>query len=196
MISDAVLDAENNANTATDTPPSSQTHHSTSPQPNLESQCQDLFRPTAWQGLTSIVRKPQRWQLTSSTPLKTTKIPVRFRHPTTTEVRSHTSSQKGLDSTRSSLLKGWVYEAEEVCIGVKTKVVDPGRYQMLDAPLTCCKHKLLETEDAQLRDPYHQHRQASNITEAPLTSHSAFKKTAAKRWPGTSGPISTPLIPL
>jgi hypothetical protein len=196
MISDAVLDAENNANTATDTPPSSQTHHSTSPQPNLESQCQDLFRPTAWRGLTSIVHKPQHWQLTSSTPSKTMKIPVWFCHPTTTEVRSHASSQKGLDLTRSSLPKGWVYEAEEVHIGVKTKVVDPGRYQMLDTPLTRRKRKLLETEDAQLRDPYRQHSWASNITEAPLTSHSASKKTAAKHRPGTSGPISTPLIPL
>jgi hypothetical protein len=195
-ISDAALDVENNISTAMGTPPSSQIHPSISRQPNLESQCQDPFRPTAWQGLTSIMRKPQRWQLTSSAPLKTTKIPARFHHPTTMEVRSRISSLRGSDSTKSSLPKGWVYEAEEARIGVKTKVVDLGKYQMLDAPLTRHKHKWLEIEDAQLHNPYCQHRWASNITGAPPIFHSASTKTAVKRWRGISGPILTPLIPL
>jgi hypothetical protein len=51
MISDAVLDVENNVNTVTGIPPSFQIHPSTSRQPNLELQCQDLFQPTAWRGV-------------------------------------------------------------------------------------------------------------------------------------------------
>jgi hypothetical protein len=196
MISDAVLDVENSMSIATDIPPSSQIHPSTSCQPNLELQCQDPFRPTVWRGLTSIVRKPQHWQLTSSTPLKTTKIPARFRQHTTTAKKLRASSQKGLDSTKSSLPKGWVYEVEEVSAEVKDKVVDPCRYQMLDAPLTRRKRQLLEIEDTQLQDPYRRHHRASNITEALPTSHSASKTTAVKRWRGISGPISTPPIPL
>jgi hypothetical protein len=42
MISDSVLDVENRISTATATPPSSQTLHTTS---HLESQCQDPFWP-------------------------------------------------------------------------------------------------------------------------------------------------------
>jgi hypothetical protein len=114
MISDAALGVVSSENTVTVTPPSSQIHPSTSHQPSLESQCRDPFRPTAWRGLTSIVRKPQRWQLTSSAPLKTTKMPLRFRQHTTTEKRSRVSSPTDLDSTKSSLPKGWVYEAVEV----------------------------------------------------------------------------------
>jgi hypothetical protein len=72
----------------------------------------------------------------------------------------------------------------------------PCKYQMLDVPLTRCKRQLLETEDAQLQDPYRQHRRASNITEAPHTFHSTSKKTAAKCWRGISRPISTLLTPL
>jgi hypothetical protein len=86
-----------------------------------------------------------------------------------------------------------VYEAEEVIAGVKVEVVDPGKYQMLDAPLTRHKRRIREIEDAQLQDPYRQHRRASNTTEAPLTSHSVSKTTAAKRRRGISGPILTPL---
>jgi hypothetical protein len=194
MISDAVLDVENNISTVMGIPPSSQIHPSTSRQPNLESQCRDPFRPTAWRGLTSIVRKPQRWQLTSSVPSKTTKIPAKFRQPT--EMRSRAPSRRDLDSTKLSLPKGWVYEAEEVSVGVKAEVVDPCKYLMLDVPLTRRKRQLLETEDAQLQDPYCQHCRASKITEAPPTSHSTSKKMAAKRRHGISGPISTLPIPL
>jgi hypothetical protein len=103
------------------------------------------------------------------------------------EVRSRISSLRGSDSTKSSLPKGWVYEAEEARIGVKTKMVDLGKYQMLDAPLTRHKHKWLEIEDAQLHNPYCQHRWASNITGAPPIFHSASTKTAVKRWRGISG---------
>jgi hypothetical protein len=196
MISDSVLDVEHNVNTVTGTPLSSQIHPSTSPHPNLELQCQDPFRPTAWQGLTSIVRKPQRWQLTSSMPLKTTKIPIRFRQHTTTAKKSRVSSPRDSDSIESSLPKGWVYEAVEVTVGVKAEVVDLDKYQMLDAPLTRHKRRLLEIDDAQLQDPYRQHRRASNTTEALPLSPSVSKTTAAKRRRGISGPISTLLTPL
>jgi hypothetical protein len=149
LISDDALDAENKINIAMGTLPSSPIHHSTSPLPNLESQCSDPFRPMAWRGLTSIVRKPQRWQLTSSTPLKTTKMPLRFRHPTITAKKLPTSSQRGSELTQSSLPKGWVYEAEEEHATVKVEVVDPAQYLMLDAPLTRSKCKAAE----QLEDP-------------------------------------------
>jgi hypothetical protein len=150
QISDDALDAENKTNIAMGTPPSSLTHHLTSPLPNLESQCSEPFRPTAWRGLTSIVRKPRRWQLASSMPLKTTKMPLQFRHPTITAERSPTSSWKGLELTRPSLPKGWVYEAEEVSAEVKAEVVDPAHYLMLDALLTCSKRKAVD----QLDDPH------------------------------------------
>jgi hypothetical protein len=86
MISDNALNVENRTNTATVTPPSSLIHHSTSPLPSLESQCNDPFQPSVWRGLTSIVCKPQRWQLASSMPLKTMKMPLWFHHPMTTVV--------------------------------------------------------------------------------------------------------------
>jgi hypothetical protein len=126
-------------------------------------------------------------------PSKTIKIPLRFRQPTTTEKKSRVSSLRGLDSSQPSLPKGWVYEVGEVNAEVKVEVVDPGKYQMLDVPLTRHKRRLREIEDAQLQDPYRQHRRASNTTGAPPTFHSAFKTTAVKRRRGISGPISTPL---
>jgi hypothetical protein len=147
QISDDALDAENKINIAMGTPPLSLTHHLTSPLPNLESQCSEPFRPTAWRGLTSIVCKPRRWQLASSTPLKTTKMPLRFCHPTITAKKSPTLSQQGSESTRLSLPKGWVYEAEEVSVEVKAEVVDPAHYLMLDAPLTRNKRKAVDQLD-------------------------------------------------
>jgi hypothetical protein len=86
-----------------------------------------------------------------------------------------------------------VYEAVEVTAEVKAEVVDPGKYQMLDAPLTHHKRRIREIEDAQLQDPYRQHRRASNTIGVPLSSHSASKTTAVKRRRGISGPILTPL---
>jgi hypothetical protein len=176
MISDAVLDVENRTSTATAIPPSFLTHHLTSPQPSLESQCSDPFWPTAWRGLTSIIHRPQHWQLASSMPLKTMKMPLRFRHPMTTVGKLQTSSQKGLGLIPPSLLKGWVYEVEEVRTGVKEEVVDPSQYQMLDALLTRSKCKAAE----QLDSPYHQHRWVSNITEDPPSSPSISKRMAVK----------------
>jgi hypothetical protein len=126
-------------------------------------------------------------------PSKTTKIPLRFRQSTTTAKKSRVSSLRDSDSTKPSLPKGWVYEVGEVVEGVKVEVVDPGKYQMLDAPLTRHKRRILEVEDAQLQDPYRRHHRASSTIEALPTSHSASKITAAKRRRGTSGPISTPL---
>jgi hypothetical protein len=149
-ISDDVLDAENRTNIAMGTLPLSPTHHLTSRLPNLESQCSDLFWPMAWRGLTSIVHKPQHWQLASSMPLKTTKMLLRFRRPTITAKKSPTSSQKGLESTQPSLPKGWVYEAEEEHTAVKAEVVNPTQYLMLDVPLTRSKRKAVD----QLDDPY------------------------------------------
>jgi hypothetical protein len=68
MISDAALAVGNNENTVTDTHHSFQIHHSTSPQTPLESHCRDLFRPTAWRDLTSVMRRPCVTILTGKTP--------------------------------------------------------------------------------------------------------------------------------
>jgi hypothetical protein len=84
MISDDALAVGNSENIATVTLLSSQTPHLTS---LLDSQCAGPFSPMAWRGLTSIIRRPQHWQVASSRPLKTTKMPLRFRQPMTTEGR-------------------------------------------------------------------------------------------------------------
>jgi hypothetical protein len=192
QISDDVLNVENKINIAMGTLLSFPTHHLTSPLPNLESQCSDPFRPTAWRGLTSIVCKPQCWQLASSMPLKTTKMPLRFRRPTITAEKSPTSSQRGLESTLPSLPKGWVYKAEEERAAVKAEVVDPAQYLTLDAPLTRSKHKAVD----QLDDPYLRHRRALSITAAPPSSHSVSKRTAVQHRLVTSASTSMPLTPL
>jgi hypothetical protein len=192
QISDNALDVENRVNIAMGTLPSSPIHPSTSPLPNLESQCSDPFRPMAWRGLTSIVRKPQRWQLASLTPSKTTKMPLQFRRPTITAKKSPTSSQQGSESTQPLLPKGWVYEAEEVSVEVKAEVVDPDQYLTLDAPLTHSKRRAVD----QLDDPYRRHHQALSTTVAPPSSPSISKRTAVKYRPVTSAPISTLPTPL
>jgi hypothetical protein len=192
LISDDALDVENRTSIAMGTLLSSPTHRSTSPLPNLESQCSDPFRPTAWRGLTSIVHKPRRWQLASSTPLKTTKMPLRFHRPTITAKKLPTSSQQGSESTRPLLLKGWVYEAEEEHAAVKAEVVDPAQYLTLDTPLTRSKRKAVD----QLDDPYRQCRQALSTTVAPPSSHSESKRTAMKYRLVSSTHTSTPLTPL
>jgi hypothetical protein len=191
-ISDDALDAENKINTAMGTLQSFPTHHSTSPLPNLDSQCSDPFQPMAWRGLTSIVQKPQRWQLASLTPLKVTKMPLRFRRPMIMAKKLPTSSQRGSESTRSSLPKGWVYEAEEERAAVKAEVVDPARYLMIDAPLTRSKRKAVD----QLDDPHRRHCRASSITAAPHSSHSVSKRTAVKHQLVTSAHTSTLPTPL
>jgi hypothetical protein len=134
MISDAVLSVGNNENTAMVTPLSSPIQPSTSP---LDSQCQDPFWPMAWRTLTSVMRRPQRWQVNLLMPLtKTVKIPLRFHHPTTTAMSSPASSQKDLASDQLSLPKGWVYVPKEVSAEVKAKVVNPSLYQSTDTLLT------------------------------------------------------------
>jgi hypothetical protein len=150
MISDDALDAENRISIAMGTLQSSPILPSNSHLPNLDSQCSNPFQPTAWRGLTSIVHRPQCWQLGSSTPLKTTKIPLRFHHPTTMAEKSLKSSRRASGSVLLSLPKGWVYEAEEVSTEVKAEVVNPTRYLMLDAPLTRSKRRAVE----QLDDPH------------------------------------------
>jgi hypothetical protein len=126
MISDDALAVGNSENTATDTPPSFQTPHSTSLLTPLGSQCQDPFRPTAWRDLTSVVRRPQRWQLASSiASTKTTKIPLRFRQSTTTGRSSRRSLLRDSASHLTLLPKGWVYATEEVGAAVKAEVIDP-----------------------------------------------------------------------
>jgi hypothetical protein len=126
MISDSALGVENKTSTATGTPQSSQTPHLISP---LDSHCGAPFSLTAWRGLTSIVRKPQHWQLTLSMPSKTTKMPLRFRRPTTMAGSSRVSSPRALGSTKPSLPKGWVYVPEEVRTEVKVEVADPNLYR-------------------------------------------------------------------
>jgi hypothetical protein len=190
MISNAVLGVENNENTAMVTPLSSLIPLSTSPQRNLDSQCKDPFRPTAWQELTSIVRKPQRWQVDSLTHSnKTTKIPLKYCQRTTTKGSSPESLQKDSALIKPRLPKGWVYTTEEVNSKVKTEVVDPDQYQTIATPNKC------KAAD-QLDDPYHQHLRASSTTEALPLSHSTSKRTAVKRRLVTSGRTSTHLTPL
>jgi hypothetical protein len=140
MISDNALNVASKENISMGIPPLSPIPCLTSPLPNLNSHCRDLFRPVVWHDSTSVVHKPQHWQVASSThSSKTTKIPLRFCHPTTTTGSSQESSQKDLVLTRLSLLKGWVYAMEEVHTEVKTKVVDPSLYKALDTPLTHAK---------------------------------------------------------
>jgi hypothetical protein len=179
MISDGVLAVASNENIAMGIPHSSQIHHSTSPLTPLESQCQDLFCPTAWRDLTSVVRRPQRWQLASSTASsKTTKMPLRFRQHTTTEKSSRGSLLRDLASRPTSLPKGWVYETEEVAVAVKAKVTDPSKYLTPDAPLTRSQLKSVQ----QLDDPHHRHRRASSIIEAlPSSPSASVTNMAVKR---------------
>jgi hypothetical protein len=190
MISDAALGVENNDNTVTVTPLSSLIPHSTS---HLDSQCGGPFSPTAWRGLTSIVRRPQRWQVDSSMPLKTTKMLLRFRQPITTEKRLHALSRRDLDSKSQSLPKGWVYEVEDTKVKTEAEVVDPSSYLTSNTPLTRLKRK--RQLDNQSDDPYHQHHRASNIIEAPHSSLSASKRTAMKHRRITSRLTSMPPIP-
>jgi hypothetical protein len=137
MISDSALAVASNENTATGIPQSSQIPHSTSPLTPLESHCQDPFRPTAGRDLTSVVRRPRRWQLASSIASnKTTKMPLRFRQSMTTEQSLCGSSQRDSASHPTSLPKGWVYAIEEVGAAVKAEVTNPSKYLMADAPLT------------------------------------------------------------
>jgi hypothetical protein len=192
MISDAALGVGSKENTAMATPPLYQIPLSTS---HLDSQCGPPFQPTAWRDLTSVVRRPRRWQVDLSTcSTKTTKIPLRFCQHMTTVRSSRASSLKDLASPLLSLLKGWVYEVEDVSVKTKAEVVNPNSYLMLDAPLTHLKRKHLL--DDQHADPYRQHRWASNTTEAPRTFHSASKRMAMKYWCVTSGHTSTCLTPL
>jgi hypothetical protein len=182
MISDDALGVENKTSTATAILPSSQTPLSTSP---LELQCRALFQPTAWRDLTSVVRRPRHWQVASSTHLnKTVKIPLRFRHPTTTGSNLLTSSQKDLESPLPSLPKGWVYEVEDIAIKTEAEVVSPNNYRLTNAPLTRLKRK--RQLDDQHTDPHCQHRRASNTTEVPHLSPSVSRRTAAKLQPVTS----------
>jgi hypothetical protein len=179
--------SENRTNTATGTPLSFQTHPSTSP---LESHCRPLFSPTAWRGLTSIVCKPQHWQVASSMPSKTTKMPLRFRRPTITEKKSRTSSRRASELSKPSLPKGWVYVPEEVGVKVEAEVTDPSQYQMLDAPQMRSKHKALGPPE----ELHPQSRPASNTIEVWPISHSVSEtNTAAKRWHVTSELTSMPL---
>jgi hypothetical protein len=194
LISDAALGVENRTSIATGTLPSSQTPRSTSPLTPLESQCQDPFRPTAWRNLTSVVRRPRRWQL-ASPPVsgKTTKIPLRFRQPMTTGKNSQGLSPKASASQRRPLPKGWVYAVEEVGAEVKAEVTDPALYQITSAPVT--RSRLHHAE--MLADPHRRLRRASSITEGRRTSLSASVLTpAVKRRRVTSGPTSTLLTPL
>jgi hypothetical protein len=192
-ISDTALAVGNSENTVTGTRPSFLTHHSTSLQTPLKSHCQDPFRPTVWRDLTSVVRRPQHWQLASLTVLsKTTKMPLHFRQRTTMEKSLRELLPKGLASHPTSLLKGWVYATEEVGTEVKAEVTDPSKYLMPDAPLT---HSQLKSA-SQLDDPLRRHRWASSITEALPSSLSVSKRTAVRHWLVTSGHTSMPQIHL
>jgi hypothetical protein len=194
MISDDVLAVGNSKNTAMDIPPSFPTPLLTSLLTPLESRCQDPFRPTAWQDLTSVVWRPRCWQLASPPVLgKTTKMPLRFCQSATTRKSSRGSSPKALASQPPPLPKGWVYAAEEVSKEVKAEVIDPTLYQITSAPLT---HSQLHHAKS-LADPHRRLHRALSITEGRRSSPSVSELTlAVKRRHVTSGPISTLLTPL
>jgi hypothetical protein len=194
MISDAALTVESNENTVMATPLSSLTHPSTSRLTPLESHCHDPFRPTVWCDLTSVVRRPRRWQLASPPASgKTTKIPLRFRQSATTGKSSRGSSLKASASLPPPLPKGWVYAVKEVSAEVKAEVIDPSRYQITNAPLT--RSQLNHAKS--FADPHRQLRRALSITGGRRSSPSASKLTpAVKRRCVTSGPTSTLLTPL
>jgi hypothetical protein len=140
-ISDAALGVVNKENTAMVTPPLSPILPSTS---HLESQCNDPFQPTVWHDLTSIVHRPQRWQIISSTlSTKTVKIPQRFCHPTTMATSSCVSLPKALALAKPQLPKGWVYMAEEVRAEVKVKLVDTRRPANPQQAQSCRPARLL-----------------------------------------------------
>jgi hypothetical protein len=194
MISNAALAVGNSENTATVTPLSSQTHPSTSHLTPLESHCQDPFRLTVWQDLTSVVQRPRRWQL-ASPPVsgKTTKMPLRFRQSATTGKSSHRLSPKVLASQPPPLPKGWVYAAEEVGEEVKAEVIDPSLYQIMSAPVT--RSQLNHAKS--LADPHRRLRWALSITEGWPSFPSISELTpAVKHRRITSGHTSTLLTPL
>ena len=100
--------------TATDTPPPIHLSHNHENHP--EAQMSPSHHPDAWSTLTSIVKRPSRWQTSLPPQLgKTTKIPLRFRHPT--------------------LPKGWRYEEEVVEAGaevVKEEGGGPFHFQLMN----------------------------------------------------------------
>jgi hypothetical protein len=177
MISDAALAVGNSENTATVTLLSSQTLPSTSHLTPLELHCQDLFRPTAWRDLTSVVQRPRRWQL-ASPPVsgKTTKMPLRFCQSATTGKSSHGLSLKALASQPPPLPKGWVYAAEEVGKEVKAEVTDPSLYQITSAPLTCSQLNHAKS----LADPHRRLHWALSITEGRHSFPSVSELTPAR----------------
>jgi hypothetical protein len=121
--------------------------------------------------------------------LKNTKMPLRFRHPSTTEKKSRTSSRRASESSKPSLPKGWVYVPEEVEVKVEAKVIDPSQYQMLDTPCRS-KHKALGPPE----ESHPQSRQASNTIEALPSYHSVSGTSmAVKHLRVTSTPTSMPL---
>jgi hypothetical protein len=87
-----------------------------------------------------------------------------------------------------------VYAVEDISVKTEAEVVNPNNYLMLDAPLTRLKRK--RQLDDQLADPYRRLCRASNITEAPPSSLSKSKRTAARRQLNTFEPSSTCLTPL
>jgi hypothetical protein len=194
MISDAALAVGNSENTATVTPLLSQTHPSISPLTPLESHCQDPFRPMAWRDLTSVVRRPRRWQLASPPALgKTTKMPLQFCQPATTGKSSHGLSPKASASQPPPLLKGWVYATEEVGAEVKAEVTDPSLYHITSAPVTRSKRQLT----SQLADPHRRLCRALSMTEARPSSPSISELTpAVKRRRVTSAHTLMLLTPL
>jgi hypothetical protein len=119
----------------------------------------------------------------------TTKMPLWFRQSTITGKKLPASSPTASESTMPSLPKGWVYVPEEVEVKVEAEVIDPSKYQMLDAPRRS-KCKALGPPEESCPQSW----QASNTTEARLTYHSASgTSTAVKRLCITSAPTLTPL---
>jgi hypothetical protein len=112
----------------------------------------------------------------------------------TMEVRLPISLLKDSVSKKLLLPKGWVYAVEDVSVKTEVEVTNPSSYLTIDAPLTWLKRK--HQLDDQSVNPYCQHHQASNTTEAPPLSHSVSKRTVGKHRCIISELTSMPQIPL
>src|ERR1700677_1220696 len=113
-LRDSATSATDLLSIATDTPLPN--HSSHDPENHPEAQMSPPHHPDAWSTLTSIVKKPSRWQTSLPPQLgKTTKIPLRFRHPT--------------------LPKGWKYEEEvaEAEVEVVEEEEGPFHFQLTNA---------------------------------------------------------------
>ena len=179
-LRDSVTSATDPLNIVTDTPPLN--HSPSDPENHPEALMPPSRHPDAWSTLTSIVKRPSRWQTSLPPQLgKTTKIPLRFRRPT--------------------LPKGWRYEEEvaeaEGEVG-KEEGGGPFRFQLTNdqtqSPSSSSKSPgaIRHSKGREMpRHPYtktsHSRRRDTSTTGEPSTSPSTSStSTGAKYQRATS----------